>query len=95
MARYKGLAIGGPKAGQRLDSDQNMLYIDLPHGKTLYRLDGVTERSYQPHKVFRYVFVSRYWLPFDERRGVPSITVALEALEKHYEDNPPAQLGET
>lgn len=82
---YKGLVIGGELDGQILEHHDNMYRIEREPGtwKVLYRPNG-TPSLMQPHKYIQYLFVSRYWLPYDTREGARPITDALETLERVY-----------
>jgi hypothetical protein len=77
----KGLVVGGPLDGQIKEHTSNLMLVPC-EGETVYRADG-TEAAYQPNKTFRYVFVGRYWTPYNGG-SVPAITVPLEVLEAYY-----------
>lgn len=78
----KGLCIGGPLDGEYAEHASNMLKVPQT-GETVYRADG-TQAAYQPNLWYRYVFVTRYWMPYDERSGVRAITHALDILDRSY-----------
>lgn len=78
----RGLCVGGPLDGEYAEHASNMLRIPQV-GEVLYRADG-TPAAYQPNLFYSYVFVSRYWIPYDIRQGVRPITDVLEILERCY-----------
>lgn len=80
--KYRGLVIGGELAGQYMEHDANMLRIPK-HGEIITRSDG-TRAAYQPHLYDSYIFVTRYWWPYDVRKGIPSLTEILDTLDRSY-----------
>ena len=82
---YSGLIIGGPFDGKMLEHRDNMYRHPKQPGsyKVQLKADG-TPSVYQPDSYVEYIYVGRYWLPYNIRDGVPSILVALEILEQEY-----------
>jgi hypothetical protein len=79
----RGLCVGGPLDGEYAEHTSNMMRIPQL-GEVMYRADRVTPAEYQPNLFYSYVFVSRYWIPYDIRQGVRPITDVLEILERCY-----------
>lgn len=60
-------------------------------GKTIV---NATNLWYSPDDAdVRYVFVSRYWLQYEVRKGVPGFDVALDILEAVYLNHMENQVG--
>lgn len=81
MSYYEGLVVGGPLAGQRLKSDKNLYYHKL-EGEPVTKADG-SLAAYQPHLSFRYIFVSRYWFPY-QGTSIVSLSEILDVLDEAY-----------
>lgn len=80
---YYGLAIGGPLDGQYVTSQSNVLRIPNPHGEVLLLPDG-SRAGHQPHLFHTYIFVTRYWWPYENGKPIPGLTTVLEHLERSY-----------
>jgi hypothetical protein len=82
MPSYSGLVVGGPLDGQYVEHTSNMYRLPQ-EGETIYRADG-TEAHYQPNKWFTYLFISRYWVPYDVKKGARSLNSILDEMDALY-----------
>ena len=80
--KYTGLCLGGPLDGQTVTRYQNVLHIPV-EGETVYRRDG-TESSYQPNKLFSYIFFHRVWWPWKPGTLIDSPEVIWDRLLAVY-----------
>ncbi len=83
MLTYRGLVVGGPLDGSYVEHTSNMYRHPTPDGEVIYRGDG-SVAAHQPNLFFPYIFCTRYWVPYDERKGVQPITEVLDILDKVY-----------
>jgi hypothetical protein len=81
--KLRGLCVGGILDGQYITHDSNMLRIPNKNWTPRLREDG-SEAGYQPDKYHTYVFVTRYWWPYEHGKAIPGLTTILEKLEESY-----------
>lgn len=79
---YRGLCIGGPLDGEYAECERNMLRI--PQDGEIVTLADGSRAPYQPNLSFNYVYVARYWWPYDARSGIPGLTTILDRIDRSY-----------
>lgn len=86
MQECKGLVVGGPLDGTMLTYSANLYrhHILKDVEPILQNYDFASTPEPIADTTFPYIFVTRYWTPYNPRKGVPSLADILDDLDRGY-----------